>query len=216
MKTTTASAAIVIAAALLLGACSSSPEESPTPAISASGSAEPTSEATTEPSSEPTLAPVEAPAPIAGDAIPAGEVEALRESGVSVYVSPNAGGEGLVVEPGVALPEIVVNDIQANSTPSAPADKSAFSAQATKEMALRQEMEKSGLSVLFLTHAGDYSADGSLTGSKYVVRAFNVANAKDFTAAAGDTRSTTKEGAIANAQGLVDSNPGIQIIDLTN
>ncbi|KQT98363.1 hypothetical protein ASG53_11930 [Sanguibacter sp. Leaf3] len=173
-------------------------------------------ETPTEPA--PTVEPVavEAPAPVAGDAVPADAVEELRAEGVSVYVSPNSGGEGLVVEPGVALPEIVVNDIQANSTPTAPADKSAFSAQATKEAALRLEMEKAGLSALFLTHAGEYGADGSLTGSQYVVRAFNVANARDFTAAAGDTRSTTRDGAIAAAQGLIDSNPGIQMVDLTS
>ncbi|WP_156382765.1 hypothetical protein [Sanguibacter sp. Leaf3] len=207
----TAATVGAIALGLLVSGCSSDSlvPVAPTPSVSAM-------ETPTEPA--PTVEPVavEAPAPVAGDAVPADAVEELRAEGVSVYVSPNSGGEGLVVEPGVALPEIVVNDIQANSTPTAPADKSAFSAQATKEAALRLEMEKAGLSALFLTHAGEYGADGSLTGSQYVVRAFNVANARDFTAAAGDTRSTTRDGAIAAAQGLIDSNPGIQMVDLTS
>ena len=211
-RRTTAAAALFGALAFsLVAGCSSDtpPAAAPTPSVSATETP-----ATPEPTVEP--AAVEAPAPVAGDAIPADKVEELRAEGVSVYVSPNMGGEGLVVEPGVALPEIVVNDIAALSAPTAAPDMSAADAAMAKQVAQSRQMKAAGLSVLYITYTADYAANGQLTGSGYVVDAMNVPDAKAFFTAAGDTSAPTKEGAIAKVQPLIDANAGIQIIDLTN
>lgn len=210
-RRTTAAVLFGVCTLALITGCSTDapPPAAPTPSISVT-------ESPAEPA--PTVDPVavEAPAPVVGDTVSADAVDTLRAEGVSVYVSPNSGGEGLVVEPGVVLPEVVVADLTTLSAPAAPADKAAFSAKAEKETALREEVKKAGLSVLFLTYTGDYAASGELTGSGYVVNSHNVANARAFFSSAGRTDAPTKAGALANAQPLLDSNPGITLIDLTN
>lgn len=214
MNITKIATAATFAAVLVLAGCSngSTPETTPaTPTVTSPAPVE-----TVTPTEAPTVEPTEAPAPVVGDAVPATEVEELRAEGVSVYVSPNAGGEGVIVEPGVVLPEVVVNDIASNSTPAAPANKDEFAAHAEKVTAQSAEMKASGLSVLYIRYVGDYSFSGELTGSAYIVDAMNVANARDFFGSAGRTDAPTKEGAIAKAQGLIDSNPGITVVDLTN
>lgn len=217
MNITKIATAATFAAVLVLTGCSngSTPETTPaTPTVTSPAPVE-----TVTPTEAPTpdvIIPTEAPAPVAGDAIPADEVEELRAEGVSVYVSPNAGGEGLVVEPGVALPEIVVNDIQAAGVPEAPADMSSFDSLMSKEVAQERQLTAAGLSALYITYTANYSASGQLTGSGYVVSSMNVDNARDFFSTAGNTSAPTKEAAIAKAQPLIDANPGIQIVDMTN
>lgn len=217
MNITKIATAATFAAVLVLTGCSNGSTPETTPATPTATSPAPVETVTpTEAPTPDVIIPTEAPAPVAGDAIPADKVEELRESGVSVYVSPNAGGEGLVVEPGVALPEIVVNDIAANSIPAAPANKSEFAAQTAKVKAQIDEMRAADLSVLYITYTGDYAVSGELTGSGYVVTSMNVDNARAFFSSAGRTDAPTKEGALAKVQPLIDSNPGIMVIDLTN
>lgn len=208
----TAATVGALALAFLVSGCGSAdapPTPAPAPSVSATDAP-----ATPEPTVEPVA--VEAPAPVAGDTVPADEVETLRESGLSVYVSPNAGGEGLVVEPGVALPEVVVNDIEANAAAEAPATVDEFAARNAQVEAVKAEMKKAGLSAFYITRSGNYGADGSLTGQGYVVLALGVDGVREWAQAAGDTRSDTKDGALANAEGLLALAPGAPVIDLTN
>lgn len=212
-KTATLTATLVLAlAGGFLAGCSAATAEAPSPTSTAT--AEPT--ATEAPAPAETTAPEEVPAPVVGDTVAAAEVAALRESGLAVYVSPNGAGDGLVVDPVAPLPEVVISDIETHSDPHAPADIDEFGVRGAAEDAQSTEMEAAGLSTLFIVRTGSYGPDGALTGSGYVVASMNVANARAFFTAAGDTRSDTRSGAIANAQGLIDSNPGIALIDLTD
>lgn len=201
-----------LALAFLVSGCSSTdapPAPAPAPSVSA-----------TEPPAAPapTVEPVavEAPALVAGDAVPADAVEELRESGVPVYVSPNAAGEGVVVDPTAPLPELVVADVEANAAAEAPATVTEFAARNTQIEAVKAEMKKAGLSAFYITRSGNYGADGSLSGQGYVVLALGVDGVREWAQAAGDTRSDTKDGALANAAGLLALAPDAPVIDLTN
>lgn len=208
---TTAGAVGALALAFLVSGCSSAeapPAPAPTPSVSATGAAVP----------EPTVEPVavEAPAPVAGDTVPADEVATLRESGLSVYVSPNAGGEGVVVDPTAPLPELVIADVEANAAAEAPSTIAEFDAQKANIEAVKLEMTDAGLTAFYIKRAGSFGADGSLTDQQYVVLALNVDGARDLATTIGDTRSQTKEGAITNAAPLLALAPNAPIINLTD
>ena len=202
-----ATAALIAALGLTLTACSADAE---TPAPTVTQSADPTVEPTAQ------ATPETPPAAFVGDTIAADQIDTVREAGLSVYVSPNGGGEGLVVDPAAPLPEVVVADLEMLSEPDASPDLDAFSARGVAINAQYDEMTASGLSAFYIKRTGNYDADGTLTGSAFVVSTMNVPGARDFAASAGDTRSNTKAGAIANLQEFMDANPGVPLIDLAD
>lgn len=105
---TSGAVAVTFSALLLTGCASSVPTATePTPTAPASA-ASPTPEESTN---EPTAAPL--PDVAVGDVVEAALVDALREAGHAIYVSPRGDRSGLVVDPAADIPQIVLDDLAA-------------------------------------------------------------------------------------------------------
>lgn len=212
-KTTTISVTLTLAGALLLGGCSTAAQTpAPTPTVSATSAAT-TDAPTTTPTTEPV---VEAPAAVAttGDIVAAGDIEALRTSGASVYVSPNGDGSGLVIDPTAPLPEVIVQDIvAAGGGDEAPRDITEFGQRNLKVGPMANEIKASGASAFYLVYSGSYGADGTLQDWGYVVSSINIEGSQAFFGALPMVYHKSKAAAIAEVQPLMDANPGVQLID---
>ena len=103
-----------LAAGVLTG-CSNDPEP---PEAAPTAPAETPAPEQTEPASpEPEETTPEGPEPEVGAevgaTVPADEVDAAREAGAHVYVSPHRDGSGLIVDPARPLPDLIRADIEA-------------------------------------------------------------------------------------------------------
>lgn len=211
-KTTTISVALTLAGALLLGACSSDVEApAPAPSATATATAEPTKPAPTD---EPII---EAPEvlPSMGEVVTAEDIDKVRESGASVYVSPNGDGSGIVIDPAAALPEVIVQDVvAAGGGAEAPKDITEVGQRNVKIMPIVNELKAAGASAFYLVYSGSYGSDGALKDWGYVVSSINVDGAQAFNASLPAlTYTKSKAEAIARVQPLMDANPGVQLID---
>ncbi len=213
-------AALVVAGVLAVAGCSTStPEPTPEPEVT---TPTPTQSVDTgddgvivdPPKKSPEPEPVSIPD--AGTTVPAEDVEVLREAGASVYVSPNGDGSGLVLDPATTeLPAPVVADIKAASPATPPQTMEEFSERGLAQQAMNEALEDAGAASFFLMYAPSFGPDNTLVETRYVVVTYNVPGAREWIAQVGDSRSDTKAGAIANAQSLMDANPGVPLIDTT-
>lgn len=214
IKTRTALTALTLTTATILASCSTTSPADPTTvtssATTADAGAESTEASSIEPTPEPTL-------PAVGEAVAKDAVEALRDQGVNIYL-PTSSDTGIVVDPAAPLPEAVVNDILATktSTPGVPEpDVANFGITQNKITAVTREMQRAGLSAFYIQFGGDYDASGTLTAAYYLVDSHNVPGFREWVAAGNGTLSDSREGALLKAQPIIDANPGVPIIDLT-
>jgi len=209
--TTTSSVAITLAGALLLGACGPS---TPAPAPSVSASVEPTTPALDALTDSELI--IEAPdaVPITGNMVMAEDLDAVRESGASVYVSPNGDGSGIVIDPAGPLPEVIVQDIvAAGGGTEAPRDITEFGQRNIKITPMANEIKAAGASAFYLVYTGSYASDGSLKDWGYAVSAINVEGSQAFFSSLPMAYHKSKDAALAEVKPLMDANPGVQFID---
>lgn len=219
VKTTTVTA-LVLAGVLAVAGCSTS---TPEPEVTEVEVVDPTPTQTADTGDDDVIVdpPEQEPEPVvvpdAGTTVAADEVEALRDAGASVYVSPNGDGSGLILDPAsTELPAPVVDDIKSAHPATPPQTMEEFSERGLAAQTMNGAMEDADLSAFYLMYAPNFGADNQLKSFRYVVLPYNIPDAREWaTAAGGDTRSDTKAGAIANTQSLMDANPGVPLIDTT-
>ncbi|WP_182112777.1 hypothetical protein [Actinotalea sp. JY-7876] len=204
-----AGGAIALAAALALTGCSGTPA---TPEPTAPASAVTDAPAETPAATEAPLFEAAAEEPVtaaspAGTNVQAEQVADLRAQGAHVYVFPSGTGDGIVVNPGEALPEVVLTEAKILTSGGG------TSAGITQVQVVRQALEDAGLQVWVLYRALP-AADGA---ERFVLRHAGLEGVREY----GQTHPisadghATREGAIAEMQGLIDANPAAPIIDLT-
>lgn len=206
--------ALALAGALLVVGCSQADDAgkgAATPTGDATAPALEATEPATEPAVEETTEAVEVPTEL-GETVPADQVDAAREAGAAVYVSPNGDGSGVVIDPTETPAQLVTDSEEVDG--SAPADTDGFGQQMNELSELDRAAEAAGTGVFVLIEAPDYAADGTLTGFQYSIGM--VGNVAGNEGGGVDTNRSTKDAAIAAVQDILDQNPGYEIIDLTN
>lgn len=164
--------------------------------------------ATAEPT---TPAPTEAatPEPVipttSGEIVPADMIDAAREAGASVYVSPNGDGSGLVIDPTAALPEPVQADITA--LPSQPSTMQDFSDLSVARGAQHTAMKDAGIEAFHVTRA-PYIEGTQVVRLDWMVFALGLDDADSF----GSTVAPTREGALAAAAPMLAAYPDAPVI----
>ena len=165
--------------------------------------AEPTTPATPEPTEAATPEPVIPTA--AGEIVPADMIDAAREAGASVYVSPNGDGSGLVVDPAAGLPEQVLADITA--LPSQPATMQDVSALFAATDGQKKAMLESGLQAFYVITAP--VLEGTVVvEQQWRVTALGITDSASY----GSTIAPTREGALALAAPMLAAYPGVPVI----
>jgi len=201
-------AALTMAAALLVTGCQSTGDTEATPTVEATT---PALEAT-EPAVEET--PEAGPVPTeVGATVPADQVDAAREAGAAVYVSPNGDGTGVVIDPEAGTPQAVVEDFERADGTAAPSLEE-YAEQMSTVSAIGQAGAAAGTYVFALIGAPSYGSDGSLVAAQYTVVAFGPEPLD--VEAGGDFRRPTKEAAIAAARPFMDQVPDATLVDLTD
>lgn len=185
--------------------------------IAATGQEEPTLRepvATAEPSAttEPTTpAPTEAatPEPViptgASEIVPADMIDAARDAGAFVYVSPNGDGSGVVVDPAGALPEQVQADI--TSLPSQPSTMQDVSSQAGAGADQNGAMIDAGLQAFYVRTVPVVEGT-EVVGFNWAVYPFGISDGAKY----GSTIAPTREGALALAAPMFAAYPGVPVI----
>ncbi|WP_163275563.1 hypothetical protein [Cellulomonas iranensis] len=184
--------------------------------LSACGTSEPTPEPT-DPTPAATQTPAETPeptttpepvAPVVGDQVPAEDAKALREQGLSVYVSPT--GTAYVVDASTptVIPAPVAADIEAMPGVTA-ADDAEFRANSAAYAATAQAIVDAGLGAILVREAtsfrdGKWSSDG-----QYVYGSIGAAKGL-----CGSGNPASYEAVMAGAQECSASS-GYQVFDLT-
>ncbi|WP_156250801.1 hypothetical protein [Pseudactinotalea terrae] len=100
-------AALCLTAVLGVSSCSSADAPPEPTATTNSTQPEPAAPEPTEPATPEVVIPTEP-----GDLVPADQIDAAREAGVTVYVSPNGDGNGIVVDPDATLPEELIAEVE--------------------------------------------------------------------------------------------------------
>lgn len=207
--TTTRITALALAGVLLVAGCSSDTGQDTTPTAETTA---PTLEATA-PATEPAVdetPEVEVPTEI-GATVPADQVDAARDAGAAVYVSPNGAGEGVVIDPTVTPGPLVEDTAPIDA--AAPSTLDDFDEVLGQLSEVDRAAEAAQTGVFVLMAAPDYGPDGSLISSQYSIGM--VGYVAGHTPGGNNIRPT-KEAAIAAVQHLIDQNPGYEIIDLTD
>lgn len=221
MKTTRIITATAITAALLLAGCSTDIEGQANPIQEPTQETEEVQEP--EPEEEPTeeadITEVEQePEPLEpGDIVAEDEVQAAREDGATVYVSPNGGGTGLVIDPeATELPDQVRQDVEA--LPGRPGQDASEAGLASMDRAAQSRaMEDAGLVAFYIGHGGQFEDGQLVSANGYVVSVHGIdAEAREFNADNPGGPQSTKGEAIALKQPLIDRYPDAPIIDLTD
>jgi len=192
-----------IAVAATLAACSSSPTPEPTttPTVTVEPTEEPTTPSPTEPATPEVIIPSEP-----GEVVPADQIDAAREAGVAVYVSPTGDGSGIVVDPEAALPEELITELE--SVDGIPQNMSDLSAQLDALGNILYAHDDAGTKVIVIF------AITKVTGTSSEVTGYTAIGS-----AATDSFEVTggsKSEALAAAQEFAAANPGTTVIDLTD
>ena len=165
---------------------------------------------TTEPTTPSTPAPTEAatPEPVVptavGEIVPADMIDAAREAGASVYVSPNGDGSGVVVD-GAVVPDQVQADIAA--LPHQPSNMAQVSDMAVANVAQTDAMKDAGIKAFYVIPAPNVEGT-KVVSFGYVVYPFGVENPAQY----GVRPAPTREGALANAAALFAAFPDVPVI----
>ncbi|WP_156250803.1 hypothetical protein [Pseudactinotalea terrae] len=196
-----------LAVAATLAACSSSPD--PEPPSSPTATVEPT----TEPAADPTTpAPTEPATPEVviptepGDIVPADQIDAAREAGVAVYVSPTGDGSGIVVDPDAELPEELIAEVE--TVEGIPTDAGHLAEQLGSLDDILTAHNEAGTKVIAI------AAMANVTSSSAEIIGYNAVGteATGMFQATGDTKAE----ALAAAEAYAAANPGTTIVDLTD
>lgn len=207
MTARTALAATVAATLMPAGCTSSTPDPAPEAPTAAAAAPARAAEPTPEPAPEPE------PVTDVGATVPPDLVEASRDAGAAVYVSPNGDGTGIVIDPTITPAQLVadVEPIDGN----APSTMEGFSDQQGELVRVDDEAEAAGTGVFVLIGAPSYGPSGTLESFGYRIGMVGevVGHSEDKPV---NRIRPTKSAAIAAAQELIDLNPGYEIIDLTD
>jgi len=197
--TTTAAATLCLLATLAAGACSAPSSQSP------ATTAQP---AQTEPAA---LEPTEEPTPDAvistelGAIVPADQIDAAREAGVAVYVSPTGDGSGIVVDPDATLPEELITEVEA--VEGIPTDAAHYGQQLGSLTDILEAHDEAGTKIIAIVAMANVSGTSAqVTG----YTAIGSAATGTFDASGG------KAEVLAAAQAYAAANPGTTVIDLTD
>lgn len=200
---TTGTIAATAALAVTLAACGAS-EPTPQPTDPTPPS---TSTRTPAETPEPTTTP-EPVVPVAGDQVPVEDVEALREQGLSVYVSPT--GTAYVVDASTptVIPAPVAADIEAMPGVTA-ADDAEFRANKAAYAATAQAVVDAGLGAILVREANSFRDGAWSSDGQYVYGSIGAAKGL-----CGSDNPTSYEAVMAGAQECSASS-GYQVFDLT-
>lgn len=198
-------AAGVVVAGVTVGVVVANVAEEPTvrEPVATAEPAEPTAPSTPAPTEAATPEPVIPTA--AGEIVPADMIDAAREAGASVYVSPNGDGSGLVVDPAAGLPEQVQADITA--LPSQPSTMQDFSDLSVARGAQHTAMKDAGIKAFHITRA-PYIEGTQVVRLDWMVFALGLDDAASF----GSTVAPTREGALAAAAPMLAAYPDAPVI----
>jgi hypothetical protein len=206
-RTTTLVAAGVLAVGVTVGAVLVlGPDE--TDAGEPAAAASPTATAAATPTAAPVPAEPPVPGPVVptgvGETVPVDLVEAARAAGVSVYVSPNGDGAGVVVD-GTA-PEVAVAD--AHAIDGTPTDVEAVFAQGEQLTDVAVAFDEAGLRVIVIIPAGQVDA-ASMRVTGYTTMPNKLVT--DFQR----VTNGSKAAAIAAAEAYAAAHPGTLVVDTT-
>ncbi len=206
MKTITITRAVTtLALAATLAACST-PDEAVVPTPTETTTQEPTSEPTTPSPTDPATPDVVIPTEV-GSVVTADQIEAAREAGVAVYVSPNGDGNGIVIDPTAPLPEAVVSDAEAID--GVVADSAGMFEQGEHLYAMRLSLDEAGVPAIFIIAVGEVSGTSfTITGYTTMANRLVSGFAKVTNGSKGD--------AVSAAQAYASANPGTTVFDLTD
>ncbi|WP_028049446.1 hypothetical protein [Cellulomonas sp. URHD0024] len=150
--------------------------------------------------------------PAVGDTVPAFAVEATREAGASVFVSPSGDGSGLVIDPAAPLPDAVVAEIDAVNRPTS--DLGAATAQLAARTAVRDALDEADTSVLVLSATPTFDADGAVTGALYGIVGNHDAPL-EFATSHGLRATPFHDRTVASWRRFMTENPQYRLVDTT-
>ncbi|GIG29500.1 hypothetical protein [Cellulomonas marina] len=198
-----------VSLAMLLGGCVTA-QKTPAPASSVSTSVDvPVAEATVSVPASPAIDTS------VGALVPQGDVDAAREAGAAVYVSPRGDGSGVVIDVAAGLPAQAEADVRAVAG-GIPVDVMSFGQQNLDRAANARAMEDAGVGAFIVIRAPQFE-QGKAVSAQYVVLTHGaIAGAKEAIAANPNTIRDSAAEAIAAKQALIDANPGAPIIDTSS
>jgi hypothetical protein len=157
------------------------------------------------------LANIQLP-PFVGDTVPADAVDATRDLGLSVYVSPSGDGSGVVIDPSAPLPDAVTAEIDAVNAPRG--DVVAATSQFAERTALREALDAADSNVLVLYATPTFDADGTLTGLQYGITGTQDAPL-EFATSHGLRLSASHDHVVATWGPFLAANPYYALVDTT-
>lgn len=152
------------------------------------------------------------PPPVVGDTVPASAVDATRDAGLSVFVSPSGDGSGLVIDPYAPLPTVIAAELDAVNEPMTDLEDAAQ--QLVRRSAMRAALDAADTSVLVVYATPTFDADGTVTGVQYGVSG-NQEAPLEFATSHQLRLSPSHDLAVATWQPFLAKNPQFTLVDTT-